>query len=226
MVDLEDPAAADQGARSGRRGGRRPGRGPGSGRGPRRAARRPGARAGRPAATTGAPSGHRDDARRRRATSGGQQGAGPAAAGGARAVRRSAGRRSGAVGVEDLAGDPLDDRAGRRWDQRRSCPAGSWSRPVTIAESRAPRASRSPSGSERLTPATRSSSSVVSRVVNRPRVRCQVAAAAGAGEPEAPVGDDVPADRRAARRPRARPSTSERDQHGERARRARRRSPG
>ena len=153
------------------------------------------ASAGRPAATDGPSASTASDARDGDDERG-QQRPGPAAAVGARARAPARAASIGLGRVEDLAGDPFDDLPRRRRDQRASCPAGRRSRPVTIAESRAPRASRSPSGSARLTPATRSSSSVVSRVVSRPRVRCQVAALPrGAGEPEPPVGDDVPADR-------------------------------
>ena len=55
----------------------------------------------------------------------------------------------------------------------------SWSRPVTIAQARPPPASRRPSGSPTETPRTRSSSSVVSRVVSSPRLRCQAPPRAG-----------------------------------------------
>ena len=97
-----------------------------------------------------------------------------AARGSSGVARRGArGRRSavstGLGRAEDLARRPARPPAAVPAGPGRSCPAGCRSRPVTIADSRAPRASRSPSGSERLTPATRSSSSVVSRVVSSPR---------------------------------------------------------
>ena len=118
---------------------------------------------------------------------------GPAAPDGARAVPDERGV-DGLRAVEHLAGDALDDDA-RAGGTSVELPCCLRSSPVTMAESRAPRATRRPRGSDRFRPATRSSSSVVSRVVNRPRVRCQVPRTAGAGQAEAPVGHEVPADR-------------------------------
>ena len=186
VVDLQDPAAAVRRSRSGRRGG------PSTRAWPRERVRSRASSAATGRATQAGQQPRRgdrastaDDARRRPARAPGSS---------ARVQRRRAARagrgRSGARRPARRCRAPRRPPA-----RRRARGAGGTSeraallapaRPVTIAESRAPPARRSPSGSERLTPATRSSSSVVSRVVNRPRVRCQVAALRGCGSAGSP----------------------------------------
>ena len=120
---------------------RRPGRGRGSGCGPRRAGRRPGAQRGRPAATTGAPRSDGDDARRRRgrarAPARGSSGVGR------RGARGRPGRCRPARTCRGPRGRPARRPARGAGGTREELPCWRRSRPVTIADSRAPRASRS-----------------------------------------------------------------------------------
>ena len=125
-------------------------------------------------ATTGTQSGRSasgDQERRRRAARRAPARARGCSAGSGPAGRaRSAGRRAGR-GCRAPRRPP-----GRRRRAARAAPAARCRSvapsPVTIAEARPPPARRSPSGAPMVTPLTRSSSSVVSRVVSSPRRRC------------------------------------------------------
>ena len=139
VVDLEDPAAADDASRSGRRGGRRPARGRGSGRGRGRAA----PRAGAPSRPASSHAGARERPPRRAAAGDDAgRGAAPGSSGAVR-PRGPCGTRAASTGsaVSSTSRATRSTTAAGAGGTSVELPCWLRSRPVTMAESRAPRAS-------------------------------------------------------------------------------------